>query len=415
VRGVNRAALTATALAIAGCNSGSATPSPPAKQSPVATPPATAAPAPSPGAAAGSAAAPPGGLPAPTAAQIAGMDGQPLYLALCKQCHGADAKGYAADHAPSLVNPTFLESATDDFLRRSIVAGRPGTSMGAYGKARGGPLDDAAVDRLVRFLREQGPSSRTLPATAAGDPAVGAAVYAKRCLSCHGNAQLRGEAVSLVNAGFLADASDAFLRHAIVHGRPGTKMEPFAGALSDAEIDGVVSFLRAQGGPPPVASLPEPTGKEPLVINPSGKPPHFTLRADPCPPLPPGATETCKPDPRFVSVDQVAAAVRARQRLVIVDARPPSDWRRVHIAGAVSIPYFDMKRLDELPGDGTWVVAYCACPHHLSGIVVDELRRRGYTHSAVLDEGINEWHRRGLPVVAAPGVTPPPQELMPRR
>ena len=81
----------------------------------------------------------------------------------------------------------------------------------------------------------------------------------------------------------------------------------------------------------------------------------------------------------------------------------------------MSIPYFDMKRLDELPGDGTWVVAYCACPHHLSGVVVDELRRRGYTHSAVLDEGINEWHRRGLPVVAAPGVTPPPQELMPRR
>ena len=48
-------------------------------------------------------------------------------------------------------------------------------------------------------------------------------------------------------------------------------------------------------------------------------------------------------------------------------------------------------------------------------IWVDALRKRGYTHAAVLDEGINEWHRRGLPVVAAPGVTPPPQELMPRR
>jgi cytochrome c oxidase cbb3-type subunit 3 len=411
---VNHAVLAATALAIAGCNSGSATPSPAVKRSPVATPPATAAPVSPPGAAA-SGAVPPGGVPAPTAAQIAGMDAQPLYLALCKQCHGADARGYAADHAPSLVNPTFLESATDSFLRRSIVAGRPGTSMGAYGKVRGGPLDDTAVDRLVQFLRAQGPAPRTLPATAAGDPAVGAAVYARRCLSCHGDAQLRGEAASLVNAGFLADASDAFLRHAIVHGRPGTKMEPFAGTLSDAEIDGVVGFLRAQAGPPPVEPLPEPTGKEPLVINPSGKPPHFTLRADPCPPLPPGAKEICKPDPRFVSVDQVAAAVRAKQRIVIVDARPASDWQRVHIAGAVSIPYFDMKRLDELTGDGTWVVAYCACPHHLSGVVVDELRRRGYAHSAVLDEGINEWHRRGLPVVAAPGVTPPPQELMPHR
>jgi mono/diheme cytochrome c family protein/rhodanese-related sulfurtransferase len=334
-----------------------------------------------------------------------------MYLALCRQCHGADAKGYAADHAPSLINPTFLESASDDFLRRSILGGRPGTSMAAYGKARGGPLDDAAVDRLVHWLREQGPPARTLAQAQPGDAAVGAAVYARRCVTCHGDTGTRGEAVSLVNVGFLGDATDAFVRHAIVHGRPGTKMEPFAGALSDAEIDGVVGYLRALGNAtPPVELLPEPTGHEPLVLNPSGKPPRFTPRADPCPPMPPGVASACKPDPRFVSVDQVAAALRGKQRIVIVDARPPSDWRRVHIAGAVSIPYHDMKRLDELTGDGTWVVAYCACPHHLSGIVVDELRRRGYAHSAVLDEGINEWHRRGLPVVAAPGVTRPPQE-----
>ena len=404
---MNRAVLAATAIAIAGCNSSSATPTPtPTKQPPSGSSPAAAPPgAPPPGASSGSSAA-------PTAAQIARLAGKPLYLALCKQCHGVDARGYAADHAPSLVNPTFLESASDDFLRRSIATGRPGTSMAGYGKARGGPLDDAAVDRLVRWLREQGPPARALPAAAGGDPAIGAAVYARRCVTCHGDTRTRGEAVSLINVGFLADASDAFMRHAIAQGRPGTKMEAFAGALSDAEIDGVIGYLRALGSAArPIEPLPEPTGREPLVQNPAGKPPHFTLRADPCPPVPPGAVSSCKPDPRFVSVDQVAAAVRARQRLVIIDARPASDWQRVHIAGAVSIPYFDMKRLDELPGDGTWVVAYCACPHHLSGVVVDELRRRGYAHSAVLDEGINEWHRRGLPVVAAEGVTRPPQEL----
>ena len=83
---------------------------------------------------------------------------------------------------------------------------------------------------------------------------------------------------------------------------------------------------------------------------------------------------------------------------------------RVHIAGAVSIPYHDMKRLAELPKDGTWIVAYCACPHHLSGIVVDELVKRGYKHAYVLDEGILEWQRRGYPIVAAQGVTAPPAE-----
>jgi cytochrome c oxidase cbb3-type subunit III len=380
---VNRAVPTFALAAWVGCSSGSATPEPAPQR-----PPGDAA----------------------IDADVSRLAGKPLYLALCAPCHGADGKGYVADHAPSLVNPRFLESASDDFLRRSIQLGRPGTSMAGYGKALGGPLDDAGVDRLVHYLREQGPAVKPLPAPGPGDVAAGAAIYARQCLSCHGESRTR-EAVSLANPGFLAAASDAFVRYAIANGRPGTKMEAFAGKLSDAEIDAVVSYLRAldRASKPATALLPEPTGKEPAVLNPKGRHPSFTLR-DACPAAPAGMTSSCTSDPRFVSVEQVAKALAGKQRMVIVDARPPSDWRRVHIAGAISIPYHDMKRLDEVPKDGTWVIAYCACPHHLSGIVVDELRRRGYAHSAVLDEGINEWHRRGLPVVAAEGVAAPPLE-----
>jgi mono/diheme cytochrome c family protein/rhodanese-related sulfurtransferase len=399
---VNRIAAVAVsvALVVAGCSSGSATPEPGSRNSPPGVSSRATPGAPS-----------DASIGVPRDADVSHLAAGPLYVALCAPCHGADAKGYAADHAPSLVNPTFLESASDDFLHRSIAMGRPGTSMGAYGKARGGPLDDAGVDRLVHYLREQGPAARALPPATAGDPDAGAAIYAARCVSCHGDRKTRGEAMALTNPGLLAAASDAFLRHAIVHGRPGTKMEAFAGALSDRDIDNVVSYIRAVGNvAPEVGLLPEPTGKEPLVINPSGKAPSFKLRADPCPPVLPGAVSSCKPDPRFVSVDQVARAVAARQRLVIIDARPTSEWRRVHIAGAVSIPYHELTRLAELPRDGTWIVAYCACPHHLSGIVVDELRKRGYAHAAVLDEGINDWHRRGFPVIAADGVPLPPAD-----
>lgn len=326
-------------------------------------------------------------------ANFAKATGQEAYVALCAPCHAANLKGYAADHAPSLVTPTFLESATDDFLRMSIKAGRPGTSMAAYGKAMGGPLDDAAVDRLVAYIRQQGPQPKPLAASAPGDAVRGQAVYNVSCKSCHGDTKVRGEGIHLANPAFLAMATDAFIRHAIVHGRPETKMAAFAGALNEQQISDVVAYVRNFAtSAAPVASMPPPTGKEPLVIHPKGADPTWKPRQD-----------------RFIGVDDVAAALKAGQRMVIIDARPPSDWMRVHIEGAVSIPYHDLKRLAELPKD-VWAIAYCACPHHLSGIVVDELIKRGHKKALVLDEGINAWHKRGYPVTAAEGVQPPAEE-----
>jgi len=334
--------------------------------------------------------------PAPATAGHGGRGGDLSYAGLCAPCHGKTGEGYAADHAPSLINPTFLESASDEFLRRSIAAGRPGTSMGAYGKAFGGPLDDAGIERILAFLRAGRPSAQALPPPGLGDAQRGAPVYAQACQPCHGDAKTRGEAVHLANTEFLNQASDAFLRHAIAGGRPGTKMMAFAGTLGASTIDDVVAFVRSlANSQPTVELLPEPTGTEPLVLNPKGKDPAFKTRED-----------------RFVGVDQVNAALAAKRRMIIIDARPPSEWRRVHVTGAVSIPYHDLKRLAEVPDD-VWAIAYCACPHHLSGDVVNALIQRGHKKALVLDEGINEWHRRGFPVTTAKGVLPPANEAPP--
>ena len=319
---------------------------------------------------------------------------QATYLRLCAPCHAADGKGYAADFAPSLVNPTFLESATDDFIRRSIVFGRPGTSMGAYGKALGGPLEDPDVDKVVAWIRAQGPKPKPLMAVGAGDATRGAALYNEYCKTCHGDPFKRGEAPHLANIQFLTIATDSFIRYAIEVGRPGTKMPAFSAVMTPAQLDDVTAYVRtlAQSGTK-VELLPEPTGKEPLVINPTGKHP----------------TNWKPRDIKFIGVDAVAQALKDKRKMIIIDARPPSDWRRVHIAGAVSIPYHDMKRLDEIMAKhkDTAVIAYCACPHHLSGIVIDELIKRGHKKAYVLDEGINLWHQRKYPVTAAPGVEPP--------
>lgn len=325
--------------------------------------------------------------PAPAAAPAArkAATGAELYARYCKLCHGPSGKGYAADNAPSLVTRTFLESADDAFIAKAIQVGRPSTAMGAYGKDRGGPLDNSAIGAIVAFLRARGPAVRPLPGGAAhGNATQGAAVYQAECASCHGTETERKTALSLHNPELRAAASPAFLRYAITNGRAPTPMPAFSGKLSVAAIEDVVTFLVSGGtaAPPPSAAPISPVPKNlPVVINPKGRPPVFTLR-----------------DERFVPAAEVKKALDQRRRIVIVDARTPADWVAYHIPGAISAPYYQAAELERIPNDGTWVIAYCACPHHASGAVVDALRGKGYKHTAVLDEGILVWKANGYPL-----------------
>jgi cytochrome c oxidase cbb3-type subunit 3/ubiquinol-cytochrome c reductase cytochrome c subunit len=349
--------------------------------------------------------------------------GRHLYARYCATCHGPAANGYVADNAPSLRSPTFLASATTTFLKAAIVRGRPGTSMGAYGRALAGPLDAADVDALVAFLRDGGPRQADLAANAvAGNAGRGKPLYETLCQRCHGSPTQRSTAVHLANPVFLETASDQFLRWAIVAGRPPTSMISWNGALRSDQIDDVIAYVRSMARPsgapaaaitaiPPAAPVapadahppgPPPAAPRtgPVVIHPRGRAPDFTLKED-----------------RFVSIDQVKQALDQKRRLIIADARPPADWSNLHITGAISVPYYDEKALDDIPNDGTWVLAYCGCPHHLSGELVDHLRKRGYRHTAVIDEGIFAWQQKGYPVVAPPGApkpaAPPPPVAVP--
>jgi cytochrome c oxidase cbb3-type subunit 3/ubiquinol-cytochrome c reductase cytochrome c subunit len=324
-------------------------------------------------------------------------NGRAIYARLCATCHGIAGNGYIADNAPSLRSPTFLASATDAFLQAAILRGRPGTAMGAYGRVTGGPLGPAEANDVIAFLRAGGPPLEVLPLAPPGDATRGQAVYEKNCQRCHGTKTQRVSAVHLANSVLLATASDAFLRRAVEGGRPPTSMVPWKGALTPQEIDDVVSYVRSMATPPPplppaAPALPPAAPRMgPVVLNPKGHVPEFVLKDD-----------------LYVSIDQVKAALDKKRRLVIADARSPGEWSSLHIAGAISTPYYDAKALDDIPNDGTWVLAYCACPHHVSGEVVAALRKRGYPHTAVIDEGVFAWQQKGYPVVTAPGMRPPP-------
>jgi cytochrome c oxidase cbb3-type subunit III len=325
--------------------------------------------------------------------------GRQVYAKLCATCHGVAGNGYAADNAPSLRSPTFLASASEAFLRAAIQRGRPGTAMAAFSSALGGPLGVDDVAALVAFLRDGAPRPLVLsPLPVVGDAKRGRGTYEALCMRCHGTQTQRSSAVHLANPILLETASDAFLHYAVVSGRPPTSMIPWKDALGPAQIDDVVAYLRSMAPPPGVAQAlrfdparmpPALPRRGPIVLNPKGRAPIFVLKED-----------------RYVSIDDVKKALDEKRRLVITDARPPSDWLSLHITGAISTPYYDAKSLDDLPNDDTWILAYCACPHHVSGQVVDELRRRGYKHTAVIDEGIFAWQHKGYPVVTAPGLPP---------
>lgn len=314
------------------------------------------------------------------------LDGAQLYAKYCALCHGRDGQGYAADNAPSLVSPSFLESATDAFIADGIRLGRSGTAMAAYSKERGGPLSDAEIRSIVAFLRSKGPAAKALASgTTPGDAKRGAELYGKECVSCHGTEHSRANAIWLFSPELLRTASNGFLRHAITHGRPPTAMQPFGDKLGERGVEDLVAYLTSKAPQTPAAAPKlnlESLKDLPLVINPDGATPSFTLRAN-----------------RFVSVDQVKQALDKKQRMIIIDARSPSDFIQSRIPGAISNGYYDREGLDRLKDDGTWIIAYCACPHHASGEVVDELRRRGFKRTAVLDEGILEWQHRGYPIV----------------
>lgn len=79
-------------------------------------------------------------------------NGLELYRVQCSYCHGDTAQG---DAALSLNNRTFLETATDDYLRYAIALGRRGTVMGQYDAS----LTAQEITDLVVAIRSFGAQS----------------------------------------------------------------------------------------------------------------------------------------------------------------------------------------------------------------------------------------------------------------
>ncbi len=313
------------------------------------------------------------------------------YERYCALCHGDDRAGYLNDHAPSLLTETLFD-AGPMVPYMAISYGRPGTPMGPYLDEVGGPMSDADIRALTMWLVQQAghppkPPSEEGLAPIRGDAELGSKLYAEQCASCHGASGEGGEGTALGNPTMLATAPDSFLKAAITRGREGTPMEAYGDRLSEAEIDGIVTFLRsrAQGWDVEDMEFAEPPTLDNIVLNPDGDAPEFSLTDD-----------------RYVMATDLNAAIEAGNRMILIDTRVPYFWAMAHIKGSVPVPYYSNRQelVDALPQDGTWIVAYCECPRAAADSAVTALREIGYKNTAVLYEGYAGWSALGFPIAA---------------
>jgi cytochrome c oxidase cbb3-type subunit 3 len=95
------------------------------------------------------------------------QEGQALFKGLCVGCHGLNGEGgpvaggghvigaVSGIGGPALADPGFLKSATDSYIKATLMFGRTGTPMGAYLKGRQGfvELRESEIDSIVAYLR----------------------------------------------------------------------------------------------------------------------------------------------------------------------------------------------------------------------------------------------------------------------
>jgi len=315
--------------------------------------------------------------------------GAQLYGRMCSVCHGMNGEGYRADRAPAIGHTDYLATVTDEYLHHAIVDGRVATTMSAWGLEHGGPLRPREVDAIIAYMRtwqdERAYDLDQRPVT--GDAAHGATVYASECAKCHGARGTGGDYVAFGGPQVLKTATNGFFRYAIHHGRAGTPMPAFDRTLDDKSIEDVIALARDTWSKslPLTAAVASPARPPPIPLGPVPLNPHG--------PDPSGfATQ-----PQTTKAEIIKRELDRGAKMAILDARAPSDYTREHIAGAVSVPFYDPDPYyKDLPKDA-WLVCYCACPHAESGQLASKLVANGFKKVTVLDEGLGFWRNKGFP------------------
>lgn len=188
--------------------------------------------------------------------------GQQLFEKNCSTCHGS--KGEGGVGIP-IALPSFIDSVSNNYLRKTIRYGRPGRVMPSFSN-----LSDDEILTIVKYMRTWTGNKGKLfsKKRIKGNPKAGKKLFNQYCVACHNAGGTGGVgtgvtysrprdaaiiAPSLNNPGFLSSAEDEFIKDTLMNGRPGTPMMSYkAHGLSETDINNLVKYIRDfEGGPYP--------------------------------------------------------------------------------------------------------------------------------------------------------------------
>lgn len=177
--------------------------------------------------------------------------GAEVFAQNCATCHGARGRGDGAAAASLLPRPADLTAAEFSTLRLSQVLwnGVAGSSMPAWRDLP--PRDLQSLVAYVQTLHTRAPDRDVRPDTLKR----GQQLFAVNCVRCHGlngaGDGVAGRALAPAPTNFQLkrpDAEQAWL--ALLVGRPGTAMPPWAQQLSDDERRALIVYIRSLYGAP---------------------------------------------------------------------------------------------------------------------------------------------------------------------
>lgn len=105
-------------------------------------------------------------------------------------------------------------------------------------------------------------------------------------------------------------------------------------------------------------------------------------------------------DPALLIAAKDAYELHQKRQALFVDVRSRFEYNAEHIQHAISFPYkaISVAHTFPFPKDKP-LIMYCGCPHHLSGMSAEILKKKGYAQVKVINEGYWGWKQMGYPII----------------